>query len=433
MSAPVPPTAGAETRWTSRAYLVVAFGGGLVALAVAFANPVPLFAGLPLLLAPLLAVGQLPGRLASADLEWRATGLGPDVGIEGLVRGNFGSFATDVAIRVDRPPGATETQPIRLVADPQGIRFTVRWRLAEPSIVLVPPAVVVWRDPLGLTVRRLVGARPTLAVQRAPPWPRRGRAVRLERLTTHPGEVRSRLVGPSGDFYGVREAAPGEPPRRINWWATARTGRLLANDYQLDRTGDLLILIDRRPSALGPELDERLLGVARAAAYALAESLLQNKVRFGYASFGEFVQAVPLSTGRIHRLRVLRAIVASRRSAVVGPAERCALGLARFYRPGVTTLIISSWTGEPTANLVPYVQRRGFPVVLLSPSPLPLREGTGDLEATDELLARRIEQLERRAQLSELWSHGPVVDWTDYWSLEPLARVLRRPSPKRVS
>jgi uncharacterized protein (DUF58 family) len=433
VSGPASPPTSEETRWTARAYLVVAFGGGLVALAVALANPVPLFAGLPLLLAPLLAGGRLPARLSSVDLEWRATGLGPDVGIEGRVRGDFGPLATDVTIRVTRPVGVVETEPLRTVGGPDGLRFTLRWRLPEPSIVLVPPASVVWRDPLGLTVRQLPGSRPSLAVQRAPPWPRRGRAVRLERLTTHPGEVRSRLVGSSGDFYGVREAAPGEPPRRINWWATARVGRVLANDYQLDRTGDLVIVLDRRPSALGPELDERLLGVARAAAYALAESLLQNKIPFGYASFGEFVQALPLSTGRVHRLRVLRAIVASRRAPVVGPAERCALGLARFYRPGVTTLIISSWTGEPTANLVPYVQRRGFPVVLLSPSPLPLREGTGGLEAPDELLARRIERLERRAQLSELWSHGPVVDWTDYWSLEPLARILRRPSPKRVS
>jgi len=426
------PIGGGPVRWTTRAYLLIVVGGSLAALAVALRSPVPLFAGLPLLLAPLLSAGSIPPQLETVDLDWGSSGIGQDVVLTGTLKADFGSAAHDIGVELPPPPGTQETAPMEFVRGPSSIRFTARWRFAEPSIITVPPPRIFWRDPLGLTERTLEGARPPLPLERYPPGLSRVGAIRLERTIMQPGEIRSRVAGASGDFYGLREAAPDEPPRRINWRATARAGRLLANDYQLERTGDLIILLDTRPTPTGSDLDERLLGVARAAVYGIAESLLRSKVRVGFASFGEFVEAVPLSTGRVHRIRVLRAILAARRSDVAGPSERCALGLRRFFRPGVTTMVVSSWTGDPAFDLVPYVRRQGFPVILLSPSPLPMIARTGGLGAADEPLAQRLEQLERRTRLSELWVHGPVVDWDDYWTLDPLVRVLRRPSYRRV-
>jgi len=426
------PDRPGSVRWTPRAYLLVLAGGGLAALAVASRNPVPLFAGLPLLLAPLLSAASIPQQLSRVDLEWLSTGLGQDVEITGELRADFGSAAHDVGIDLPVPPGATEVERIRFELRPGSIRFVLRWRFDEPSIVSVAAPRVYWRDPLGLTDRTLDGLRPTLSLERYPPALSRLGSIRLERTVMQPGEVRSRIAGASGDFYGLREAAPDESPRRINWRATARAGRLLANEYQLERTGDLVIVLDVRPSESLSGLDDRLLGVGRAAAYGIAESLLKNKVRVGFAAFGEFVEAVPLSTGRIHRVRLLKAIVAARRSEVAGPAERCALGLRRFFRPGVTTLVVSSWSGDPAFDLVPYVRRQGFPVVLLTPSPLPMNARTGGLAPEDEELAQRLERLQRRVQLSDHWVHGPVVDWEDYWSLEPLVRALRRPTYRRV-
>jgi hypothetical protein len=62
-----------------------------------------------------------------------------------------------------------------------------------------------------------------------------------------------------------------------------------------------------------------------------------------------------------------------------------------------------------------------------------MRRSTGGLDPADEPLAERLEHLERRVRLSELWVHGPVVDWDDFWTLEPLARILRRPAHRRLS
>ena len=378
MSAPAwAPPAPEPVHWTARTYLLLAAGSALAVLAVAIRNPVPLLAALPLLVAPVVTTAYVPAHLATVDLAWEAGGSGPDVVLDGRLSGRLGPSAEDISVELPKLAGLSTVEPIRYERDARSIRFRSRSRMAEPAIVTVPPPRVLWRDPLGLTERTLDGARPGLALERYPPGLHRTGVLRLQRTIPQPGESRSRTVGPSGEFFALRQASPGESPRRINWRATGRLGRLVANDFQLERTGDLVVVLDTRPSDLGAAFDNRLLGVARAAVYGLAESFLREKVRIGFASFGEFVEAVPLSTGRIHRVRVLRAILGSRRSDVAAPAERLALGLRRFYRPGVTVLLVSSWVGEPSFDLAPYVRRQGYPVVFLSPSPLPLRAGTG--------------------------------------------------------
>jgi uncharacterized protein (DUF58 family) len=420
-------------RWTGRAYGLLAIGCGLAAAAVATRDPVPLFVGLPLLLVPFAAAGFAPAREIRADLSWGTDGTGEEVALVGVVRGPFAGTEGDVVVEPAPLPGGILTSPVQVARESGAVRFRVGWRLVEPTIVDVPPPRIAWRDPLGLAERELDGMRPTLRLSRYPAELRRLDAVRLERTIALPGETRSRRLGASGEFYGLRDASPAEPRGRINWRASARLGRLLANDYETDLTGDLLLLLDVRPMTGDRAFDERLLAIARAGVYGLADTLLRTKVRVGYASFGEFLTPVPLSTGRGHRLRTLRAIEASHLAPVAGPAERCAFSLRRFYRPGITTLVVSSWTGDTAEELVPYLRRQGFPPLLVSPSPLPMAEGTGRLAPEDERLARRLERAERQVRLGESWRYGPVIDWSDYWSLEGLARLLRRPARRRIS
>jgi uncharacterized protein (DUF58 family) len=427
------PQAIRRVAWTPRAFLVVGFGGLLTALSVALHSPVPLLAAIPLLLAPVVTGLRSPPGLSRADLAWDAHGTGTQVEISGVLRGDFGSSVVDVAVDLPPPPGVRVTRQLRTAPTADAIRFDVAWRLSEPSILALDPPSVVWCDPIGLSERTTEGERPPVSVLRYPATFQRITGLPLVRTTSLPGDIRSRALGESGEFYGLREAAPGEPRRRINWRASARTGRPVVNDYLLDRTGDLVVLLDTRPTVLGAALDERLLGVGRAAALGLAETFLRSKIRIGLATYGEFLEAVPLSTGRIHRVRIEQAVLRARRAPVAGPAERCSLGLRRYYRPGTTMLIVSAWAGDPTYNLLPYVEKGGFPGVLLSPSPLPMRAGTVPLDPLDERLAVRLERLQRRAVVAELWRDGPVVDWDDYWSLDPLARVLRRPAHRKVA
>jgi uncharacterized protein (DUF58 family) len=207
---------------------------------------------------------------------------------------------------------------------------------------------------------------------------------------------------------------------------------MVANEFEAEQRADVVLLLDLRPTSLGPYYDRLLLRLGQAACVGLVRPFLRNRFRIGFAAFGELVEALPLSSGRAHGHRVVQAIQAARLAEVAEDAQRCAYGMRRSFAPGTMTIVVSSWTDDPTQDLAPYLRRVGFPLVTFSPSPLPLREGSGRLEETQERLARRLERLERRVRLAPLWRYGPVVDWENYESLEPVGRAFRTAGRRRV-
>jgi uncharacterized protein (DUF58 family) len=426
-----PPAPRAPLRWRPRAYLLVGIGVALVFFAVGTHDPVPIFVAVPLLVAPLAAGLAAPTAALAAPLKWADEGSGPRVDLTGTLDGSPAADLEDWVVSID-PDGPLPQAAAPTVEVSRGrFQFTLHWVAPEPTLLRVSAPSIHWRDPTGLVEREVGGDRPDLLVERYPPELLRLGAIRLERTVLLPGETRSHRLGASGEFFGIREAGPTDPPSRINWKASARAGRRLANDFELDRSADLLILMDTRPTPLGPTLDDRLLGISRAGALGVANACLREKLRVAYATFGEFVDGVPLSMGRVHQLRVHEAILATRRASVEGPSERCAVSLRRLYPSQVTTLLVSPLVGDSALELVPHLRRRGFPVVVLSPSPLPLDPRLPPLMPVEERLAARLGRLERRQRLSETWFHAPVVDWEDFWSLTGLVRMLRAPVVRR--
>jgi uncharacterized protein (DUF58 family) len=310
------------------------------------------------------------------------------------------------------------------------LRVDLFWRAPDPIVGLVPRPVVRWRDPLGLVERTVALTATDLFIERYPPELYRVGAVRLRRTLALPGETRSRSTGESGEFFGIREAEASDPPRRINWRATARARHRMSNEYALDRTGDLIILLDARPSTLGPAVDGHLLAISRAAAFGLAAAFLRDKSRVAIASYGEFLDAVPLATGQTQRVRLRDLLLRTQVAGISGPAERCAVSLRRHYPSRTTTVVLSSLADDERVDLVAHVRRRGFPVVVLSPSYLPLVRSRADLGPDEEALVLRYSRLLRREKVGRAWKDAPVVDWEDYWSLGGFVNFLRRPSAR---
>ncbi|MGP8078319.1 MAG: DUF58 domain-containing protein [Thermoplasmata archaeon] len=418
-------------RWTPLSYLLLATGATLLLLGVALRASAPIFVALPLLVVPFATALSGPRRALRADLAWRAGGAESDVRVAGELRALPTADLRDLVLTFSRPADLGEVAPPRFARSPGSVRFDLRWRAPYPMVTVADPPQVVWRDPIGLVERSVLGRAPPLVIERYPAELLRIGSVRLDRVLAFPGETRSRRIGNAGEFFGIRDAAPSDPPRRINWRATARLGRRLVNEFQLDRTGDVVLLLDARSSRLGPAVDEILLGAGRAAAIGICQAFAREKARLGFASFGEFVEPTPLSSGRGHRLRVQEAIRRTRASSVSGPSERCAATFPRFFPPGLTTILISSLTGDADSDLVVHLRRRGYPLVVLSPSPSQIRPAAGGLSPADEELAERLERLSRRQRLARVWTHAPVVDWEDFWSLGAFVRLLRGPIRRR--
>nr|WP_173812751.1 DUF58 domain-containing protein [Dendrosporobacter quercicolus]NSL48064.1 DUF58 domain-containing protein [Dendrosporobacter quercicolus DSM 1736]SDM62129.1 Uncharacterized conserved protein, DUF58 family, contains vWF domain [Dendrosporobacter quercicolus] len=54
----------------------------------------------------------------------------------------------------------------------------------------------------------------------------------------------SRLAGLGTDFESLRDYRTDDEFRRINWGATARRGRLISNQYEVDRSQQILLVLD---------------------------------------------------------------------------------------------------------------------------------------------------------------------------------------------
>ncbi len=429
-----PGTRPAPTRlrWRPRAYLLWAGAAGLLLAAVAERDPVPIFLAIPFLLAGPAAALAGPRESPALGGHWEAEGSAAEVVVSGTLRAAERVDARDLVLAAPAPPGLTEVAPPVLDRAPGELRFRLRWQAREPTIVVAPPPEIVWRDATGLVERSATLDLPPLIVERYPPELLGIGAVRLRRTTSLPGESIARTIGVAGEFHGIREAVADDPPRRINWPASARQGRLLANEFQVERTGDVLLVLDTRMSSLGPAADARLLALSRAAAAGISNAFLRVKARVGLAVFAEFVTAVPLATGRRQQMRIRSALLGAHPDSSDAPSERCAIALRRYFPPGVTTILLSTLADENRADLVPHLRRRGFPVLTLSPSPLPLTLEGPPLPTADEALVVRLTRLVRREQIARAWEEAPAIDWDDFWSLGRFVDFLRRPDVRRV-
>ncbi len=420
-----------EVRRRTPAAITLAAGGVLALAAIVLRSPVPLLLALPLLIAPALAAFSAPPEDGIARLRWSDAGEGAEVRLVGTLAVPDGTDPRSLTVRFYRPAPLTEEAPPELRAGDGGLAFTTHWRAPYPCLAVVPLPEVRWTDPLGLAeTRRPVEGR-ALRVERFPPEVRRLSAVRLRRTTPLPGEVRARSLGPAGEFFTLRAAAGGDPVRRINWQASARQGRLLVNEFAVERTGDILLVLDERPTSLGAERDAALLALSASAALGIATGFLAEKARVGLALYDEFLTAIPLGSGRLQRHRIARALTSARVGSAAGPSERLAVSLRRYFPPGVTTVLFTPLADDDGGLLLSHLRRRGFPVAVLSPSPIPLFVAAGAGRGEDDALATRLLALARRQRIADTWREAPVVDWDDYWSLAGFVRFLSTPVLER--
>ena len=429
MSAESPPAA--TLRFRPRALLLFAAAGALGVAAIASHDAVPLFLAVPLLLGPVAAAVTASREHPEVRLVWRSEGARDAVEVSGRFEAVRGRLDVGTDPTFYRPAPLVEIRPNEVRREENGLAFELHWKTPYPCLVTVPRPNLTWQDSLGLVEKPVQVDGEALRVQRFPPELTRAARAPLRRTTPLPGEVRARQLGGAGEFFSLRPYAPGDTVRQVNWRATARAGRMLANDYRVERTGDLLVVLDLRPTSLGPEVDAQLAAVACAGAYGLAQAFLDQKARVGLALFTDFVEAIPLGSGRRQRYRLLRALQGATVGADAGPSERLAVSLRRYFPPGVTTVLFSALADDEATWVLPHLRRRGFPAFVLSPSPVPLLGGASDRPSDDDRRAVRLLRLVRRRRVAQAWSEAPVVEWDDFWSLAPLASYFARPPGRR--
>ncbi|NJE76698.1 DUF58 domain-containing protein [Thermococcus sp. ES12] len=215
------------------------------------------------------------------------------------------------------------------------------------------------------------------------------------------GPLPSPRVGEGVEFHAVREYQPGDPLKIINWKATARTGRIMANEYESERKVDVVFIVDA--SYTGSLVFDHLI---RAAA-SLMLNALNNGTSFGLLLAEDVPLWIRVDYGKRHFFKCIDFLSTARpdkNNMIAYQVEH--LIKARF--PAKAQLLyFSPLLTEESREALRIMAQYGYNVVVISPDPYTAVEP----KSREEELALRLLALQRKAMLMKMSSHGIVIDW----------------------
>lgn len=226
--------------------------------------------GTGLIVAAILGVVTTRTRIVLVEVERRPTmaepRVGEEVGIELTVRALRRSPGFELTDRIADSAASSIGRVDVSVPSLRRSQHTVtryRVRAEMRGVITLGPALVEFGDPLGLARRsRPVGISHELIV--SPDW--------VSIALPHPRQCEGELVtaieqitrtrSADLEFRSMREYAPGDDVRFVNWRASARRDALIVNEYE-SHAGILLdVFLDDSLACYTPEGFERAVSVA---------------------------------------------------------------------------------------------------------------------------------------------------------------------------
>ena len=261
------------------------------------------------------------------------------------------------------------------------------------------------------------------------------------------GEYLSVFKGRGMEFAEVREYAPGDDVRAIDWNVTARTGRPHVRQYAEERELTVAIACDLSGSQFFGTSTHLKKEVAAELSAVLALSALHNHDKAGLFVFTEDVEEhIPPKKGRRHVLHIIREILAyepRRRGTGIG---RSLETMVQVLRRRCILFLISDFRDESFEKplRLAALKHDVIPVIVADPreAALPALHAFLDLEdpesgrravvnaAAPDLLARhRRQESERLRKLEDLIGRCGldfIRIGTDRPYLDPIIRFFRR-------
>ena len=215
------------------------------------------------------------------------------------------------------------------------------------------------------------------------------------------GALPSPRVGEGVEFHAIREYQPGDPLKIINWKATARTGKIMSNEYESERKVDVVFVVDA--SYRGELVFDHLI---RAAA-----SLMLNALNDG-TSFGLLLaEDVPLwvrpDYGKRHFFKCIDFLSTAKPDKNNMIAYQVEHLIRSHFPPRAQLVYLSPLLTEESRKALEIMASFGYNVVVISPNPYTAVEPKN----REEELALRLLNLERKALMRKMAPHGIIVDW----------------------
>jgi uncharacterized protein (DUF58 family) len=152
-----------------------------------------------------------------------------------------------------------------------------------------------------------------------------------------------RQVGRGREFEKLREYMPGDGFDEIHWKATARRGRPITKVFQVERTQEVYVVIDRSRLSARAAGDETVLERQIAASLIVGAAAEKRGDLFGLAAFGDQVDAfVRARNGKAHYSALRDAIYQLQPKAVTPDFDEIATFLRLRLRRRAMVLFLTS-------------------------------------------------------------------------------------------
>jgi uncharacterized protein (DUF58 family) len=308
----------------------------------------------------------------------------------------------------------------------QTISYGYELRAPARTVLVVGAVDVRVRDRWGVRAwesrrldRKRVRVYPRIAALRSLPRPLHTQAS--------VGDYVSTAVGEGIEPGDVRQWAPGDRIRQVNWRASLRLGSLHVTQRHRERNADVVLMLDTL-AQVGASPGTTLDWGVRAAA-GLATAYLARKDRVGLIVYGGLIDWVRPGAGRAQYERLAESFL---RADVVFTyvAKDLAMVPPRVLPPQALVIAITPLLDQRFTRAALDLAARGFDVAILAVSPVDV---TRTLLPPSPIrdLACRLWALERRGQLDGLRRQGlAVIEWNPSQPLEAALAGLRRRRPR---
>lgn len=194
-------------------------------------------------------------------------------------------------------------------------------------------------------------------------------------------DVKSRAYHVTPNVASIREYQPGDSFNRIHWRSTARTGRMMVKEFELDPTAEVYVVLDmqervhqalagqrRRQGAGEPRISESTEEYAVQAAASIMRHLIEKNRTVGLVAWGQHREVIPAERESRQIFKMLEALAVLRAHGVQPLAEVLAAESARFGR-NCTLVIVTPSLDERWVASLQQLRYRGVraAVVLVDP------------------------------------------------------------------
>lgn len=246
--------------------------------------------------------------------------------------------------------------------------------------------------------------------------------IRTRRTRVYSGTIPARVGGPGTEFFGLREYQPGDPPRWINWRASARyNDELFTSEFQQERVADVNIVLDGREKTNRFRNGRSLFEHSVLAAASLADAFLTQGNRVGLLHYGRYLSWSLPGYGKVQRERILQELAHAQTggSPVFEGLEHIP---TRFF-PAHSQVVLVSPLDAADYDILVQLRAHGYQVMVISPDPVSFELSYLQDDPSVEL-AGRVVRMERDLLLNKLQSAGiQILDWNVE---HPFDKVMKR-------